>query len=196
MGYGKISLLSVWQQIHVRNRSEATCFDKPETPNECVSKNTESVHALPYNFHITYIPAKQILMADALSRNLKISEGKEDQISLLILAVNYITSNYQQYPEKFIVNKIREETSKDATLQLLAKYMTNGWPVDRKKIPKELHPYWNYRDEISIEDGILLKLHRILILHTLHMEMLDLIHEGHQGIEKCLLHSRESLFWP
>ena len=28
------------------------------------------------------------------------------------------------------------------------------------------------------------------------MEMLDLIHEGHQGIEKCLLHSRESLFWP
>ena len=28
------------------------------------------------------------------------------------------------------------------------------------------------------------------------MEMLDPIHEGHQGIEKCLLHSRESLFWP
>ena len=28
------------------------------------------------------------------------------------------------------------------------------------------------------------------------MEMLDLIPEGHQGIKKCLLHSRESLFWP
>ena len=28
------------------------------------------------------------------------------------------------------------------------------------------------------------------------MEMLDLIHEGHQAIKKCLLHSRESLFWP
>ena len=28
------------------------------------------------------------------------------------------------------------------------------------------------------------------------MEMLDLIHEGHQGIKKCLLCSRESLFWP
>ena len=94
------------------------------------------------------------------------------------------------------MNKIREETSKDATLQLLAKYITNGWPVDRKKIPKQLHPYWNYRDEISIEDDILLKSHRIFILHTLHMEMLDLIHEGHQGIKKCLLHSREPLFWP
>ena len=89
------------------------------------------VCALPYNFHIAYIPGKQISMADALSRNLKISEDKEEyQISLPILAVNYITGNYQQYPEKFVVNKIREETSKDATLQLLAKYISNGWPVD------------------------------------------------------------------
>ena len=28
------------------------------------------------------------------------------------------------------------------------------------------------------------------------MEMLDLIHEGHQGLKKCLLPSRESLSWP
>ena len=27
------------------------------------------------------------------------------------------------------------------------------------------------------------------------MEILDLIHEGHQGIKKCLLHCRESLIW-
>ena len=138
------------------------------------------VQALPYNFHIVYIPGKQIPMANALLRNLKTSEDKEEnQISLLILAVNYVTGNYQQYPEKSIINRIREETSKDTTLQLLTKYITNGWPVDQKKIPEVLHPYWNYRDQISMEDSILLKSHRILIPHTLHKEMLDLIHEGH-----------------
>ena len=47
-----------------------------------------------------------------------------------------------------------------------------------------------------MEDGILLKSYRILIPYTLQMEMLDLIHEGHQGIKKCLLYSRESVFWP
>ena len=47
-----------------------------------------------------------------------------------------------------------------------------------------------------MEDGILLKSYRNLIPYALQMEMLDLIHEGYQGIEKCLLHSRESLFWP
>ena len=68
--------------------------------------------------------------------------------------------------------------------------------MDWRKLPKELHPYWDYRDEFYMEDGILLKSYRILIPYTLQMEMLDLIHEGHQGIKKCLLHSRESPFWP
>ena len=105
------------------------------------------VNALPYNFHIVYVPGKLILMAGALFRNLKklTSENKEeDQISLPILAVNYITGNYQQHPDKPVRDWIREETSKDATLQLLTKYIRNGWPTNQMKLPKELDPYWNY----------------------------------------------------
>ena len=85
-------------------------------------------------------------MAGALSRNLKFTSKDEevDQISLPILAVNYITGNYQQHPDKPVMDQVREETSKDATLQLLTKYIRNGWPPDQKRLPKELHPYWNY----------------------------------------------------
>ena len=44
-------------------------------------------------------------MANALSRNLKNSEDKEDnQISLPILAVNYVTGNYQQYPDTPVID--------------------------------------------------------------------------------------------
>ena len=53
------------------------------------------IRALPYNFHIVYVPGKLIPMANALCKNLKNSEDKEeDHISLPILAVNYITRNY------------------------------------------------------------------------------------------------------
>ena len=94
------------------------------------------VRALSYNFHIVYVPGKQISMADALSRNLKFTFKnreeivEEDQISLSILAVNYIAGNYQQHPDKPVKVWIREETSKDATLQLLTKYIRDGWPKD------------------------------------------------------------------
>ena len=108
------------------------------------------MRALPYNFHIVYVPGNQIPMADAHSRNVKItSKNREemvekDQISLPILVVSYITGNYQQHPDNPVMDWIREETSKDATLQLLTKYSRDGWLKDRKKFPKEFHPYCNY----------------------------------------------------
>ena len=94
------------------------------------------VRSLPYNFLIVYVPGKLIPMADALSRNLKFTSKnreemvEEDQISLPILAVNYFTGNYQQHPNKPVMDWIMEETSKDATLQLLTKYIRDGWPKD------------------------------------------------------------------
>ena len=90
------------------------------------------VRALPYNFHIMYVPGKQILMANALFRNLKFTSKYEegDQISFSIFAVNYITGNYQQHPDKPVMDQIREETSKDATLQLLKEYIRDGWLID------------------------------------------------------------------
>ena len=88
------------------------------------------MRALPYDFHIVYVPGKLLPMADALTRNLKFtSKEEEDQISLPILAVNYITGNYQQHLDKPVMDQIREETSKDATLQLLTKYIRNVWPT-------------------------------------------------------------------
>ena len=93
------------------------------------------MRALPYNFHVVYVLGKQISMADALSRNLKFTSKnreeivvEEDQIPLPILAVNYITGNYQQHPDKPVMDQIREKTSKDATLQLLTMYIRDGWP--------------------------------------------------------------------
>ena len=94
------------------------------------------MRVLPYNFHVVNEPGKKIAMAYALSRNLKFtSENREEmveeyQISVPIHVVNYITRNYQQQPNKPVMDWIREKTSKDATLQLLTKYIRDGWPTD------------------------------------------------------------------
>ena len=57
-------------------------------------------------------------------------------------------------------------------------------------------PILNYREDLSVEDGLATKGSRLLIPSTLWRKALEQIHEGHQGIEKCMLKARESVYWP
>ena len=48
----------------------------------------------------------------------------------------------------------------------------------------------------NLEDGLILKGDRIVVPPTLRREILNIIHQGHLGQEKCLLRARTSVFWP
>ena len=87
-----------------------------------------------------------------------------------------------------------QETSKDKELQSLKHYISTGWPSKRSQIPVFLHPYWNFRDELTVESGILMKNSKVLIPETLKQKYLKQIHQGHQGIEACRSRAREFAF--
>ena len=63
-------------------------------------------------------------------------------------------------------------------------------------LPCELHTFWNYREDLSMENGLITKGARLIIPSTLRRKVLEQIHEGHLGIEKCMLKARDSVFWP
>ena len=63
-------------------------------------------------------------------------------------------------------------------------------------LPHEIHTFWNYRDDLSMEKGLITKGARLMIPSTLRSKVLEQIHEGHLGIEKCMLKARDSVFWP
>ena len=46
------------------------------------------------------------------------------------------------------------------------------------------------------EDRLVTKGARLFIPSTLRKKVLEQIHEGHLGIEKCMLKARDSVFWP
>ena len=56
------------------------------------------------------------------------------------------------------------ETNADPTLQKLKEYVTSGWPNSRDKVEYSAKPYFNYRDEISELNGVLLKGHSAVIV--------------------------------
>ena len=59
-----------------------------------------------------------------------------------------------------------------------------------------IRPYWNYRDEITVIDGIVFKSRKIIIPKALRSEMLGRVHTGHMGVQKCKERARDVLFWP
>ena len=65
------------------------------------------------------------------------------------------------------VRELQQETASDPELQAVANVISNGWPTLRKQAHPILHDYWNYRDELSIDNGILTKNHKIIIPKTL-----------------------------
>ena len=82
--------------------------------------------------------------------------------------VNTLT-NFQEGEEKMA---LKLETVKDPELSALHKLISEGWPPKRSSVPDNLKDYWNYRDEVTVEDGILLKNWKFIVPKNLSVSLL------------------------
>ncbi len=146
-----------------------------------------------YNVKITYKPASEVIVADAISR---ISRGTTDAIEGLDITIHELNLQLNASPTR--LSQIITETNLDTEFCSLKQIIMNGWPDSRAECPthSEFLHYWNYRDELSVHNGIILKGTRIVIPKKLRPEVLNQIHYAHQGIEKCKLRAKGSVFWP
>ena len=71
-----------------------------------------------------------------------------------------------------------------------------GWPNNIKEIPQFLHPYWIFHEELTIEDGLILKGTRIVIPNKKRGAILKQIHDSHLGLTKCKLRAKQVVYWP
>ena len=70
------------------------------------------------------------------------------------------------------LEKIKYGTKCDETLQVLARTVTNGWPQYRNQCPDNIAPFWNFRDEIVVFNGVLLKGNHVIIPKNMQAEIL------------------------
>ena len=125
----------------------------------------------------------------------------EDNIQLPIIAVNLITvhilmSTHPQDTFSRKLDQLRKSTVQDNQLTRLGRYINTGFLCERKNLPTDLQEFWNFRDTLSIKNGLITCGSRIIVPHEMRVEMLQYIHEGHQGKERCLLRARNTVFWP
>ena len=112
----------------------------------------------------------------------------------VIVEVDNIISQLPVSPEK--LQEFRDNTANDADLQLLQNTVTQGWLVERSKVPEAIRPYFAFRDEIIYCNGLLFRGNQLVVPKVMQAEMLSHIHESHQGIIKSKQHARSVLFWP
>ena len=109
------------------------------------------------------------------------------------IVLNSIQCPFNASPTRFV--EIRMETSEDSTVHALCEIISLGWPENRAHCPTHLMPFWNFRDELSVEDGLILKGQRVILPKSMHAAALEQIHYAHQGAEKCKLRAKAAVFW-
>ena len=91
---------------------------------------------------------------------------------------------------------MRISTQEDDDFTLFKHTITHGWPSTIREVPSEIQPYWTFREELTVEDGMILKGTQIVVAHKKGQTTLQLIHEGHLGLGKCKLRAKDTVYWP
>ena len=129
-----------------------------------------------YNLQVKYVGAKNVFPADTLSRLVK--PGSDQTIPDLDVSVAQVLKIRPTHPES-----LQTQTKSDPDLLLLADYIISGWPESIHQLPETARPYWCFRDELAVLDGLTMKANRVVVPSTLRKEL----HEGHQGLHSIEL---------
>ena len=143
----------------------------------------------PYEFTLIHRVGKEMGLADCLSRlPLEESGTKSIDEELMVLKVDSLSCTNHE--------KIAALTQTDNQFQVLAKVICHGWPESKSMLPVEVLPFWDYRDEMAVYNGVLYRGERVCIPAEMRKETLQAIHSSHLGVVNCKKRARELVFWP
>ena len=171
--------------VHNDHKSLAAILSKPlsHAPRRLQSL---MMRLYRYDIEFHYVKGVQLYLADTLSRAYLHTEEKDMHIMM---------AESVKIPDQRM-NEIREATARDHTMLTLTEYIVNGWPDTKQEVPAEIRPYFDVRDTLSQENGVILKGERIVIPSELRTDMKKRLHAAHLGDDSMMRRARETIFWP
>ena len=141
-----------------------------------------------YDFSLVYRKGAELRLTDYLSRYPPAPDKEEIVLEQTIHTVQWSEEKLEQ---------LRREPERDPLLSALTNIVLEGWTSKCLELASELKVFWNIKDYISLDDGILLKGQQVIIPAALRQEMLTQIHgHCHQGVEITRLLARKCVYWP
>ena len=161
-----------------------------------------------YNLHVKYLPGSRMYTADMLSRAfLRVDHSKHENVpEYQIFQLSQDRHLFQEIADINQVDYIRlsEGTHQQikqctvavAALQSLMNTIMTGWPQTKDEVPVCNREYWNYKEELTVQDGVLFKGMKVIIPTSMRSQMIARVHSNHLGPDACVHRARDMLFWP
>ena len=148
-----------------------------------------------YSFTISHVAGKELVTADTLSRSPVSTSSMQDEKCYQDVET-YVNFVFQLLlTSDQCIEQIKKEQGRYEICRQLVKYCKHGWPR-KGEIPHVLKPYFSVSREITIQNRLLMRGSRIIILPPLHSNILETLHTGHFCISKCRGKARKSVWWP
>lgn len=144
-------------------------------------------------YDIVNTAGKNLLPFDALSRAPGGAPAEQDR--QMEVEINmFVRSVIEGFPASDKrLEEIREKQNQDGICKQVINFCKmDNWPESARR-DEELKQYWFIRHDLTVQQGLLLFQSRLVIPADLRDEMLERVHEGHQGIVKCLALARSSI---
>ena len=139
-----------------------------------------------------------MVLADTLSRAYKVPQpgesaaeatrGETEKDVESINMTQYIPMSEETQ------TRMQRATEEDEDLRDLKTVIRHGWPL-RKDVPVKVRDYFPFRDELTMQNGLIFKGERLVVPTSLREEMTEKLRSSHIGIQGCLRRARETLAW-
>ncbi|KAK3762997.1 hypothetical protein RRG08_041613 [Elysia crispata] len=155
--------------------------DLLETPLRCQRMLIRLLRYKPVAIHQ---PGKMMVTSDTLSRSpAACSQETSNLHEDVHFHVWMVTSSWPVSDGK--LRQLKVETQQDVSLRTAINYTVMGWPTYKQDVMLAARDLFDFRNELSLYDGLLLRGDKIVIPYSMRKEILDRIHDGHLGITKC-----------
>ena len=140
-----------------------------------------------YNFTAQWIKGALNCAPDALSRH-PVSDplpldlhaerdlGNEPEVTIADIRAMSCSQ------ESLRLHELRRHAEEDCCLQQLRHYVLAGFPEHRSQLPEVCRPFWNIRNQLTLDNDLLVYGCRLLIPAAMRREVLRHLHESHQGL--------------
>ncbi|XP_028418676.1 uncharacterized protein K02A2.6-like [Dendronephthya gigantea] len=141
-----------------------------------------------YDLSVVYKKGTELYIADTLSCAHLGETMADEEDEFEVLMVTPIA------PWK--MDELKKETASDPVLAKLIATIDSGWPELLKETDTELQVFFNFREQLIVQDDIVFKGEKIVVPSSLGSEYLNQIHQGHPGSEAMKNRVRDIFYWP